>query len=183
MSQTSEPAMLLLPNWAAQITSRDGIELNVRSACPDDEQILIDFFRQVSPQDLRFRFLSAMKSVGSDLAHDMVTIDHTQTENLLAFDAAGDQLVATAMIATPAGEDDAEVAVSVRSDLKGRGIGWEMLKCACDYARLRGFKKVHSVELSDNRGVIQLEKEMGFKARPYTDDMSLTLLTKDLSQP
>lgn len=180
MSQSAEPVLSLLPAWAAQITSRDGIELNVRSACPDDEQALVDFFGQVSPRDLRFRFLSAMKSVGPDLAHDLVTIDHTQTENLLAFDVSDGQLVATAMIAAPTGLDDAEVAVSVRSDLKGRGIGWAMLDRACDYARLRGFKRVHSVELSDNQEVIRLEKEMGFKARPSTDDIGLIVLTKDL---
>jgi GNAT superfamily N-acetyltransferase len=181
MAQIGEPTTLLLPAWAAQFKTRDGIELNVRPASPDDEQLLIKFFRQVSPQDLRYRFLSSLKTVGSELAHEMVTVDHTETENLLAFDARDEQLVATAMIASPSGTDDAEVAVCVRSDLKGRGIGWAMLNGACDYSKLRGFKKVHSVELSDNRDVIRLEEEMGFKARPCADDMSLTILTKELA--
>jgi acetyltransferase len=180
MPSPDRPAPALLPEWSATITTRGGLGLNVRPASPDDEQALADFFGEVSPQDLRFRFLSAMKHVTPGLAKQLVDIDHSQTENLLAFDAR-DRLVATAMIAAPSGTDDAEVAVAVRSDLKGHGIGWSMLDHACDYARSRGFKAVHSVQLSDDRAAISLEREMGFRARPCADDMSLTILTRDLA--
>jgi acetyltransferase len=181
MNDTEKPTIQLLPAWAAQVTTKGGVNLNIRPACPDDEQAIIDFFRQLTPQDLRFRFLSAMKMVGPDLAHELVNIDHTQTENLLAFDAQNDQLVATAMMVGSDTMDEAEVAVAVRSDLKGRGIGWAMLDRTCDYARLRGFKSVHSVQLSDDRAAISLEEEMGFSARPCVDEMSLTILTKILA--
>src|SRR5688572_14014103 len=116
MPNSDQPAPALLPKWAATIATRDGFDLNVRPASPDDEQALANFFGQVSAEDLRFRFLSAMKQVTPGLARQLVDIDHTQTENLLAFDA-NDRLVATAMIAAPSGTDDAEVAVAVRSDL------------------------------------------------------------------
>jgi acetyltransferase len=180
MPSPDQPAPALLPEWSARITTRDGLDLNVRPASPDDEQALAEFFSQVSPQDLRFRFLSAMRQVTPGFARQLVDIDHTQTENLLAFDA-NDRLVATAMIAAPAGAADAEVAVAVRSDLKGHGIGWSMLDNACDYARSRGFKAAHSLQLSDDRTAIELEREMGFRARPCADDMSLTILTRDLT--
>jgi acetyltransferase len=180
MPSPDPQAPALLPEWSARIATREGLDLKVRPASPDDEQALAEFFGQLSPQDLRFRFLSAMKQVTPGLARQLVDIDHTQTENLLAFDGQ-DHLVATAMIAAPSGTDDAEVAVAVRSDLKSQGIGWSMLGHACDYARSRGFKAVHSVQLSDDRAAIALEREMGFRARPCADDMSLTILTKDLA--
>ena len=180
MPNPDQPAPALLPKWAATIATRDGFDLNVRPASPDDEQALAEFFGKLSPQDLRFRFLSAMKQVTPGLARQLVDIDHTQTENLLAFDVR-DRLVATAMIAAPYGADDAEVAVAVRSDLKGHGIGWSMLDQACNYARSRGFKALHSVQSSDDRAAIALEQEMGFRAQPCADDMSLTILTRDLA--
>jgi hypothetical protein len=34
--------------------------------------------------------------------------------------------------------------------------------------------------MSDDRAAIALEKEMGFRAQPNPDDMSLTTLSKDL---
>jgi acetyltransferase len=180
MPSPDQPAPALLPEWSATIATRDGFDLNVRPASPDDQQALTNFFGQLSPEDLRYRFLSAMTRVTPALARQLVDIDHTQTENLLAFDGH-DRLVATAMIAAPNGTDDAEVAVAVRSDRKGHGIGWSMLGHACDYARSRGFKAVHSVQLSDDRAAIALEQEMGFLARPCADDMSLTILSRDLA--
>jgi acetyltransferase len=84
------------------------------------------------------------------------------------------------MIAAPRGADVAEVAVAVRSDLKGHGVGWSMLDQACNYARSRGFKTLQSIQMSDDRAAIALEKEMGFRAQPTPDDMSLTTLSKDL---
>lgn len=181
MSNAEQPSPVLLPAWAATMRTRDGLDLNVRPAAPDDAQVLGDFFNEVSPEDLRFRFLSAMKHVTPGLARQLVDIDHTQTENLLAFDAQ-DRLVATAMIAAPKGSDDAEVAIAVRSDLKGHGVGWSMLEYACDYARSRGFKAIHSLQLSDDRAAIALEQEMGFRAKPCAEDMSLTVLTRQLAE-
>ena len=175
--QTAPP---MLPAWAARTVTRDGLNLNIRPACADDEQTLVNFFNQLDPQDLRFRFLSAMKGVSPRFAHALVDIDHTQTENLLAFDDQN-QLVATTMIAAPQGADDAEVAVAVRSDFKGHGVGWSMLDQACDYARSRRFKNLHSVQMSDDRAAIGLEQEMGFRAQPCPDDMSLTILSKNLT--
>jgi GNAT superfamily N-acetyltransferase len=176
----SEAATLMLSEWSAQLTTRSGLELNVRPASPQDEQAVSDFFGKVSPDDLRFRFLSSLKSVGAGLVHKLVDVDHTATENLLAFEAKDGGLAATAMIAADEQSSDAEVAISVRSDLKGRGVGWAMLQHACDYARARGFKQLHTVELSDNRLAISLEQEMGFTGRPCPDDMNLTILTKQL---
>ena len=180
METSNNPSALMLSEWSAQLTTRSGLELNVRPASSEDEQIVGGFFREVTPDDLRFRFLSSLKSVGSGLVHQLVDVDHTATENLLAFDAKNGELAATAMIAADEQSSDAEVAVSVRSDLKGQGVGWAMLQHACDYAKARGFKQLHTVELSDNRLAISLEQEMGFTGHPCPDDMNLTILTKQL---
>jgi len=174
------PSTATLADWSAQIETRTGIKLNVRSVSPDDEQAVIDFFRKVAPEDLRFRFLSSLKAVGPVLAHELVEVDHIENENLFAFDSEDGSLVASAMVAADDKASDAEVAVAVRSDFKGQGVGWAMLHHACDFARVRGFKRLHSVELSDNRSAISLEVEMGFKARPCPDDMTLMIVSKDL---
>ena len=171
----------LLPEWSARLVTRGGLQLTVRPAAADDEKALANFFREASPEDLRFRFLSAVRTVAPALVHQLAAVDHDRTENLLAFDAADGRLAATAMLAADERLEDAEVAVLVRSDLKGRGAGWAMLGHACDYARARGFKRVHSVELADNRSAIALEEEMGFTARPCAEEMSLTVLTKRLA--
>lgn len=172
---------LLLPEWSAVLTTSGGLRLNVRSASPADEQELARFFDEATHEDLRFRFLSSMKAVAPEITRELVEVDHSRTENLLAFDARDGRLAATAMIAANEDQDSAEVAVIVRSDLKGRGVGWAMLDLACDYATARGFKSLHSVELGANFPGIALEEEMGFKGRPCPEDSSVMILTKTLA--
>jgi acetyltransferase len=180
MQQTKDPDPALLPQWSSQGATREGVELNVRPANPSDERSVVDFFGRVRPQDFRFRFLNAIKAIWPRLAYELVNIDHIEMENLLAFDDQG-QLVASAMITTSENDrQDAEVAITVRSDLKEHGIGWTMLERACDYARSRGFKRLHSVQLSDDKAAIALQEEMGFRAQPCPDDVSVTILSKDL---
>jgi ribosomal protein S18 acetylase RimI-like enzyme len=62
-----------------------------------------------------------------------------------------------------------------------RGIGWDMLKQACDYARARGFLRVQCVESSSNRKAVSLEREQGFIARIHPGSADLTILTRYLA--
>ena len=170
----------LLSQWSAKLETSSGLRLHVRPASPEDEVQLAQFFDQASPDDLRFRFLNSIRSVSNSMTHQMTAVDHTGTENLLAFDARDYRLAASAMLVFDDRMEDAEVAIIVRSDLKGRGIGWDMLNHACEYARARGARKIHSVEVRDNRSGIALEHQQGFTGLPCVEDTSLMILTKDL---
>ncbi len=100
---------------------------------------------------------------------------------MIAFDERDGSIAATAMIARGDADDAAEVAVLVRSDLKNHGIGWDMLRKACDYARSHGYKLAECVESSSNRGALALEREQGFAPRAHERDAELTILTKSRS--
>jgi acetyltransferase len=163
------------------LVTRSGLRLSVRQAAPGDEPQILDFLNSVSPEDLRFRFLSAVKPSDA-LAHMLTRTNFDKVENLVAFDAADGRIVASATIAAESTPMTAEVAVIVRQDRKGHGIGWTMLSQICDLARIRGFRRVECLESSDNRTAIQLEQELGFIRQPYAGDATLTILTKDLQE-
>lgn len=172
--------MLLLNQWTSQVKSRGGISLNVRPAAPDDRAEVMKFLGSVDVDDLRFRFMSAVKP-SETLARILTDVDHSTTEDLIAFDAGDGSIAATAMIATGHSPEVAEVAVLVRSDLKDHGIGWEMLAQACDYARARGYGSAECVESSSNDRAIMLEREQGFVARLHPEDAQITVLTRKLA--
>lgn len=174
-----ESSMLLLPEWSAQVTTKSGTPLNIRSATSDDRDAVLVFLQAVDPPDLRFRFLSAVKPSDA-LARILTDVDHRATEDLLAFDARDGSIAATAMIAQGESPDCAEIAILVRSDLKGHGIGWEMLRESCDYARARGLRRVECLEASSNERAISLEREQGFKSRFHPDSAELTIVTRNL---
>jgi GNAT superfamily N-acetyltransferase len=171
--------MLLFNEWTSQVTTRGGIGLNIRPASTDDKDRVLSFLQAASPRDLRFRFLSAVKASES-LARILTDVDHRDTEDLIAFDAHDDSIVATAMIAKGEAPDLAEVAILVRSDLKKLGIGWEMLRQASDYAKARGYRRIECIESSSNEAAMTLEREQGFQASLSPGNSEVTILTRNL---
>jgi N-acetylglutamate synthase-like GNAT family acetyltransferase len=166
--------------WAADLVTRSGFHVHVRQAQPEDEPALASFFRHVGPEDIRFRFLSALSTVGHDFLARLCQVDHDRTEDFLAIGEDGETIIASAMLAADAQLDRAEVAISVRADHKGRGISWTLLNYLSDYAKAKGIKSLESIESRDNHQAIELEREMGFAAIAYPGDSTLMLVQKDL---
>lgn len=163
----------------AHLQTRSGFRLSVRTASAEDETRLADFFQQVGPEDLRFRFLSTVRNVSHDRLVAMVDPDG-RTDSVIAENEDG-EIVATAILAGDQAGDRGEVAVSIRSDHKGRGIGWTLLDYLVNTARARGYASIESIEDRQNRAAIALEQEMGFVTAPVDGEPTLVLVRKSLS--
>lgn len=163
------------------IITRSGCLFHVRPVAPADEEALAEFFRHVSADDLRFRFLTGLKEVGADRLEALTHVDHRKTENFLALVGNGSQIIASAMLACDATMKRGEVAISVRSDFKRDGVGWEMLAYVAKYAESIGVETIESVESRDNHQAIDLERDMGFTASAYPGDSTLILLQRSLT--
>ena len=164
--------------WRA-LATRSGLTLHVRPAGPDDEEVLAEFFAHVSRDDLRFRFLSGLVRVGPAQLRRLIDVDHVGSEDFLAFD--GETLIASAMVVADEKREVGEVAIAVRDDYKGRGVGWAMLRHVARFAKERGLAKLFSVESRANHAAIEVEREMGFTVRPYPGDATLVAVEADLS--
>ena len=163
-------------DWSATLTARSGYVFDVRPASPNDEVVLAEFFRHVSPEDLRFRFLSAVREVTAAELDAMTHTDHRKTEDFVAIDPETGRIVANAMMAADDSLEAAEVAISIDTEYKGRGIGWSLLEHVAACAKSRGIRKLMSIESRDNHQAIELEREMGFAAKPVDGDATLVLL-------
>lgn len=173
-----DEAAALAPAVTA-VETRLGLRFSVRAAAPADEPLLEEFFEQVTREDRRFRFFCAQEHVGHDQLAPMVETDHFRAETFLAFDERG-ELAATAMLACDNPLDTAEVAVSVRADRRGQGLGWAMLDLVSNEAARRGVRRVIAIEDRDNHAAIELEREKGFVAHGIDGDPTLVLLEKIL---
>jgi N-acetylglutamate synthase-like GNAT family acetyltransferase len=169
-------------DWSRELTTRTGFIFKVRPAKPSDEAALAAFFTHVTPDDLRFRFLTGLKTVGHDRIAAMTTIDHLKTENFLAFVGDETEVIATAMLACDDEMKTGEVAISIRSDYKGKGVSWDMLHHVSTYAQAKGLEEIQSIETRDSHAAIDMEREMGFTACPYPEDPTLMLLHKHLNK-
>ena len=178
LTKASTPIADAAP-WTRGLTTRTGFDFHVRPATPDDEPALADFFAHVTPEELRFRFLTACKEVGHDRLQAMIDIDHDKTENFLAVLPDG-TVIASGLIAADTAGERAEVAISIRADHKHKGISWTLLEHIARYAEARGIKVIESIESRENRAAIELEQEMGFVAETIEGDPTLVRVSRRL---
>ncbi|AYJ84592.1 GNAT family N-acetyltransferase (plasmid) [Sphingomonas paeninsulae] len=167
-------------DWSADLTTNSGFEFSVRPANALDEAALKSFFAGVTPEDLRFRFLTGLTTVGQSQIDAMTDVDHRTTENFLAFVDDGSELIATAMLACDGGMETGEVAMAILPHYKGRGVSWDLLNHVARYAKAKGVKTIQSIERRDHRAAIDMEREMGFVVGPYPGDPALTLVQRRL---
>ena len=140
-----------------ELRTRSGLKIRVRPASLDDDSILNELYHHVSPEDLRFRFLSGANEVSQSQINLMTHVDHKSAETYIAFVSGSDTPVATAMLASDAPAVRGEVAISVRQEDKGRGIGWSLLSFLADKAKERGLKVIESIESRANHDALAVE--------------------------
>lgn len=165
-----------------ELVTRTGLRLTLRAAGPEDDQALAGLFAHMSKDDLRFRFLTAVKEVSTKQIEAMTHIDHRQTEDFLAFEPGTDRIVANAVLAADKKLETAEVAIAVDSAYKDRGIEAALLEHVARYARARGLKKLQAIEARENHAMIAAESTLGFVARGVEGDASLVMLEAKLDK-
>jgi acetyltransferase len=71
----------------------------------------------------------------------------------------------------------AEFAVTVRSDLKGKGLGTLLMQTLIDYSRAAGTREMVGEALAQNGAILRLAARLGFdnKAMPGGDTVEMRL--------
>lgn len=167
--------------WATNLVTRGGLRFHVRPVRADDERRLATFFTRVSPEDLRFRFLTGLSHVDQDMLAMMARVDYRRTISFLAFDEAGTDIIATAMLATDADRYRAEIALATRADMKGKGVSWALFEHVLSYAKAEGIAVVEAIECADHEAAIRMEREMGFVTVPDPDDPTMRIVRRTLA--
>ncbi|CDX13522.1 conserved hypothetical protein [Mesorhizobium plurifarium] len=161
------------------LITHTGFRFEVRRARPDDEPLVAEFFKHVTPEDLRFRFLGAVREVSHERLVAMTRSDDPHIHNFLAFSTDG-MLIAVATLAADPADRRGEVAICIREDRKHLGVGWEFLGYIARYADDHDIETIESIESRENRAAIELEREMGFTVTTDSDDPTLVLVQRKL---
>jgi acetyltransferase len=146
---------------AHDIALADGTQAHIRPIRPEDEPQLIDMHNRSSIDDIRLRFFAPLREMTHTFAARMTQIDYDREMALVALAPDGDMLGVVRLIADPDGRSG-EFAVFVRSDLKGRGLGFRLMTEILDYGRRHGIKTVHGDVLRENTTMLSMAAELGF---------------------
>ncbi len=166
--------------WSKDLVSREGVRFHVRPARPSDESDLANFFRSLSPADLRHRFLTGLREVGHDRLRAMARNDDPHSINFLALDSETGAILASAMVVATQDYAEGEFALATEPGSQGRGVSWTLLSHLVRYAEAAGIKRLKSIETSNDTRALQLEREMGFHVRLCPDDATLMIAERNL---
>ena len=146
------------------ITLEHGEAFRLRPVRPDDAPALIELSAHCEPADLRLRFFGAMTELSPRLAARLSQIDYDREMALLAIPAAPDGISTVAGVVRLSGDPDrveAEYAIIVRSDLKHRGLGRQLMGEIIAYARSRGYARLFGQVLAENTTMLDLARQLG----------------------
>jgi len=69
-----------------------------------------------------------------------------------------------------------EYAVLVRSDLKGRGIGWKLMELIIRYGRSEKLKTIEGQVLQENTTMLDMCRHLGFEISDDPDDRTMKIV-------
>jgi acetyltransferase len=150
-----------------------GREYTLRPIRPEDAPMLQAMMEKVTPEDSRLRFFSPLRELPPLMAARLCQIDYDREMALVALEPCtqdGQAVAGVVRITADPDNDRAEYAVLVRSDLKGVGLGWKLMKRILAIAKARGIGEVYGHVLRDNATMISMARELGFTIEALPDD-------------
>lgn len=173
---TTRPAVFRLP---------DGEPVNVRPIRPHDADALRDFFRGLSGQSRRNRFLGAVNELPPCEIARFAGMDQPDQLALVAF-VGRDRyatIIAEAIYVIAPKSTRCEFAVSVTDAWQRRGLGTLLLRLVECRARLTGARHLFGDVLCTNDPMKGFARAMGFLLRSPVTDARLVEVVKDLGLP
>ena len=161
-------------------TLRDGEKVLIRPLKVGDAALYPDFLAEVSPDDLRLRFFAPMREVSPKLIDKLVHYDPEYAMAFIAIAETSSRMLGVVRLHDDPGGDSGEFAILVRSQLKGHGLGWLMMKHMIAYAQERDLESVHGQVLADNATMLQMCAELGFHVAHDAGEPGIKVVTLPL---
>ncbi len=154
-------------------TCPDGQELTIRPIRPEDEPLMIDFHRSLSPETVFSRYMRNLGFTERTEHERLVRIcflDYDREMALVAEcehpDPDGPRIVGVGRLSRTFGTDDAQFAVLVTDQRQGKGVGTELLRRLVDVAKAEGVAVLGADMRADNVGMRRAAEKVGFAIVP-----------------
>jgi acetyltransferase len=168
--------------WERDVKIEGVGEVRVRPVRPEDETLFAAFFEQVTPEDRRLRFFSARPDVSHRLLARLTQIDYAREMAFVAIEKRTGALLGGCRFVADPDYTRGEYAILVRSDMKGRGIGWHLMQQLIMYARTEKLSELYGSVLAENVTMLKMCEELGFSVKPDADDPTLRSAVLDLAR-
>jgi acetyltransferase len=155
----------------------------IRPIKPADEHLYSDFIGKLSAEDIRFRFLAPRKEFSHKFIARFTQIDYSRAMAFVALNKDETELYGVARLVADPDYTKGEYAIIVRSDLKGTGLGWTLMRTLIRYAEREGLQALTGEVLEHNKRMLDMCRELGFEITADPEDLSLRQVRLRLPAP
>lgn len=165
--------------WERVLAMKGGQRVIARPIRPDDEPRILRMLKDVTMEDLRLRFFAPIKEFTHQFIARLTQLDYARAMAFVALDEAG-EVLGVARLHSDSLYETGEYAILLRSNLKGRGLGWALMQLLIEYARAEGLRQINGQVLQENTAMLAMCRDLGFDVRtdpvePEICDVALDL--------
>ncbi|MDB5618088.1 bifunctional acetate--CoA ligase family protein/GNAT family N-acetyltransferase [Tardiphaga sp.] len=168
--------------WQRHVDLKDGWRIFMRPIRPEDEPTIHGFLKHVTDEDRRLRFFAPMKHFTHEFIARLTQLDYARAMAFVAFDAATGEMVGVVRLHSDSLYQNGEYAVLLRSDLKGRGLGWALMQLIIEYAKSEGLTQVSGEVLRENTTMLEMCRALGFAVKSDPDERDICNVTLTLDR-
>jgi GNAT superfamily N-acetyltransferase len=159
--------------WQRSLVLGDGSLVLARPIRPGDDLLIRELLVHVSKEDLRLRFFDSIKEFSDQFIAKLTEVDDTRAMTIVATDEAGAAMLGVVWLYADLVRETGEYAVLLRSDYKGRGLGWALMQLMIECAKFMGLKRIDGQILQENSVMLKMCRELGFDIKTDADDRGL----------
>jgi acetyltransferase len=166
--------------WVRHISLKERGQLLVRPIRPDDEPGIYDLLKQVSAEDLRLRFFAPIKEFSHQFIARLTQLDYARAIAFVAVDESSGEILGVSRLHSDSIYESGEYAILLRTDMKGKGLGWALMQQLIDYGRAERLKRITGQVLQDNSVMLGMCRQLGFDVRTDPHEPELCEVTLQL---
>lgn len=167
-------ALLAIPpypdEWVSAWRTRGGEALTIRPIRPEDAAAQAAFFARLTPEDIRFRFFSAIRELSPQQVARMTQIDYDREMAFVAVRGEPEALLGVARLIREPDMPHGEFAVIVDPAMKGQGLGRHLMERVFAWGRAQGVAEIFGHVLADNAPMLAFVRSLGFSVTRSVED-------------
>jgi acetyltransferase len=127
------------------------------------------------------RFFAPVRQFTHSFIARFTQIDYARAMAFIAIEEPSGRMLGVVRLHANANYDSGEYAILVRSDLKGRGLGWLLMQMIIDYARAEGIRTIEGQVLRENTTMLAMCRELGFQIVTDPEDAEICIARLKIS--
>jgi acyl-CoA synthetase (NDP forming)/GNAT superfamily N-acetyltransferase len=169
------------PDHLSEAWSSHGQHFTIRPIRPEDAAAHAAMVSRIPPEDLRYRFFTAVRQVAPEQMVRLTQIDYDREMAFIAVRDSDQATVGVARLVCESSGGPGEFAILVEPDCKGLGLARHLMDRLAGWARARGIPAITGQVLADNHPMLGFMHRLGFTARRAPDEPDVVDVTLDLA--